>query len=181
MNPRTKKHPRLVALAPLAVFALAAACDGDGLTGPEVERLALRGGCGDVVFYAVDDADEVMLTFIDAGVVEDAREQGGELVLTSNFGRGLGFPRPALRVVQGTRVSDATCDDVIENDGPQIRRSWTAVEGTSTLRVRPLVEQEGAMADLVLEDIVFQPDGDGRPFRVDRMEWIDVFVGWFPG
>ena len=176
---RLVRYPLFLTLVAL----LAAACEGDGLTGPEVEELPLRGGCGDVLFYAVDDADEVMLTFIEPGAVEDARELGDEWVQTFDFGHGLGFPRPTLRVVQGTRVSDATCDDVLENGGPQIQRSWTAVQGRSTLRVRPLAGQEGAMADLVLENIVFHPDddSDGRTIRIDRMEWIDVFVGWLPG
>lgn len=162
------------------VALLAAACEGDGLTGPEVEELPLRGGCGDVIFYAVDDADEVMLTFVAEGLVEQARDAGQPLIFFFDFGPGTGSYRPELRLVQGTHVSDATCDDILQNE-PQIRRSWSAAGGTASVQMRPREGQEGAMADLVLEDVVLRSDDDGRTIRIDRMEWTDVFVGWLPG
>lgn len=37
------------------------------------------------------------------------------------------------------------------------------------------------MADLLLENVTLEPDGDGRRLHLNRMEWTDVFVGWYAG
>jgi hypothetical protein len=167
-----------VLLSMLAV----AACEGDGLVGPNFERqLAFMGGCGDIVFYAVDDDDELMLTFVSEGLVQEARNAGHEIRLAFQLRPSFGLTRGDVYLAQGSRVSDVTCDDVAEQGGPQIRRTWTAIAGSATVTVRPLADQEGAMADLLLENVLLEPDGDGRQLRVDRMEWTDIFVGWYAG
>jgi hypothetical protein len=80
----------------------------------------------------------------------------------------------------GSRVSDATCDDVVADGGPRVRRSWTAASGTATVRIRPLEEWSGGRGDLVLEGVVFTSDG-ADDASVEILEWLDVSVGWFPG
>jgi hypothetical protein len=83
-------------------------------------------------------------------------------------------------VEQGSRISDATCDDVVENSGPRVQRSWTAVSGTATVRIRPQEQSIGGRGDLVLQDIVFTSGGADQ-VSLERLEWLDVSVGWYPG
>lgn len=160
----------------LLILLLTYAC-GPDLLGPHFgQRLTHFGGCADVIFFAVDPDDEVMVTFRADGLVAAAREAGVE---TSTV---VEFPSDdaELTVEQGSRISDATCDDVIENFGPRVRRSWRAVSGTATVRIRPLQESIGGRGDLVLEDIVFT-SGGGDEISLERLEWLDVSVGWYPG
>jgi len=157
-------------------LVLVSAC-GLGLLEPDFdERLTRFGGCADVIFFAVDSDDELMVTFRADGLVAAARETGGETVTA------FGFPSAEveLELEQGSRVSDATCDDVIENSGPRVRRSWTAVSGTATLHIRPMEESGGGRGDLLLEDVVFAA-GSGDEVTVERLEWVDISIGWFPG
>lgn len=85
-----------------------------------------------------------------------------------------------LFVEQGSQISGATGDDVIEAPGPRVQRTWTAVSGTATVRIRPLAALGGDRGDLVLEDVVFA-SGDEALMTVERLEWQDVSVGWYPG
>lgn len=170
--PSRKRSMRALLLILLLTFA----CGPDPL-GPHLgERLTHFGGCADVIFFAVDSDDEVMVTFSSEGLVAAAREAGTE---TSTV-----FELPSegaeLMVEQGTRISDAMCDDVIENFGPRVQRSWTAVSGTATVRIRPLEEWSGGHGDLVLENVVFT-SGDAADITLERLEWLDVSVGWYPG
>ena len=161
------------ALLPLLLVTFAC---GSDLLGPDFgQRLTLFGGCGDVIFFAVDSADEVMVTFSAEGLVAAALEAGTEATTV------VAFPSEdaELIVERGSRISDATCDDVIENSGPRVQRSWTAVSGTATVRIRALGASSGARGDLVLEDIVFS--SGGNEITLQRLEWLDVSVGWFPG
>jgi hypothetical protein len=165
-------------MRPLFPFVLltASACGSD-LLGPDfVEELVHFGGCGDVIFYAVDADDEVMVTFVAAGLVAEAREAGAE----TTFVIELPSEDVELIVEQGSRLSDATCDDVVVGSGPHVERTWTAVEGTATVRIRPLGGPGADRGDLVLEDIVVT-GGDGSVLRVERLEWRDVSVGWYAG
>lgn len=159
----------------LLILLVTSAC-GPDLLGPHfVQRLTHFGGCGDVIFFAVDSDDEVMVTFRAEGLVAAARETGTE---TSSV---VEFPSDdvALMIEQGSRISDATCDDVIENLGPRVQRTWTAVSGTATVRIRP-EGASGARGDLVLEDIVFTAGGADE-ISLERLDWLAVSVGWYPG
>lgn len=147
------------------------------LLGPDfAERLTQLGGCADVIFFAVDPDDQVMVTFRMDGLVAAARDAGTEtsteVVLPSD--------EVDLIVQRGSRISDATCDDVIENSGPRVQQSWTARAGTATVRIRPQEESSGARGDLVLEDVRFEADG-APTLTIEHLEWADVSVGWFPG
>jgi hypothetical protein len=160
----------------LLVLLLTFGC-GPDLLGPHFgQRLTHFGGCGDVIFFAVDPDDRVMVTFSAAGLVASAREAGTE---TSTV---VEFPSDdaELMVEQGSRISDATCDDVVENSGPRVQRSWTAVSGTATVRIRPQEQSIGGRGDLVLQDIVFTSGGADQ-VSLERLEWLDVSVGWYPG
>lgn len=160
----------------LLILVLVCGCGLDPL-GPDFDqRLTHFGGCGDVIFFAVDSDDELMVTFSAEGLLAAAREAGNE---TTTF---VEFPSDEveLKVEQGSRISDATCDDVIENSGPSVQRSWTAVSGTATVRMRPLEESSGGRGDLVLEDVVFTAGGADE-VTLGRLEWMDVSVGWYPG
>lgn len=165
-------------MRPLLSLLLVAtsSCESDPLGPDFADELTHFGGCGDVIFFAVDSDDEVMVTFRAEGLVAEAREAGRE---TSTVVE-LPSDEVELIVEQGSRISDATCDDVIENDGPRVQRTWTALSGTATVRIRPLPDPGGDRGDLVLEDVVFAW-GDEAPITVERLEWEDVSVGWYPG
>ena len=152
------------------------ACGSDPLEPDFGQHLDHFGGCGDVVFYAVDDDDEVMITFTAEGLVADALEAGVETTTVFDFPTG----NAELIVEQGSRVSDATCDDVIENDGPDVDRTWVAVSGRATVRIRPVPASGSGRGDLVLEDVVFTTTGADQ-LKMERLECLDVSVGWFPG
>lgn len=159
------------------VLATVAGCGRLDLLGPNfTDELGTVGGCGDIIFFAVDDDDELMLTFRAEGLVAGGRAAGHETVTVFDLSAGVAD----LVLEQGTRVSDATCDDVIENSGPQVSRSWSATAGTATVTVRPEPGRETATADLVLEDVVLQTAG-GRRVTFDRHEWMSISVGWYAG
>ena len=161
---------------PIALVVVASACGTDPL-GPDFTGFLTRfGGCADVIFYAVDAADAVMVTFQADGLVAAAREAEGETTTVVD----LPAAGVALVIEEGSRVSDATCDDVIENQGPDVERTWMATSGTATVRIRPLEEFTGGRGDLLLEDVVFTSD-DGDELLVEELEWVDVSVGWYPG
>lgn len=162
-------------LLPLLLLT-AFGCGSDPLGPDFTEELTHFGGCADVIFFAVDSDDEVMVTFRAEGLVAEAREAGEE---TSTVVE-LPSDEVELIVEQGSRISDATCDDVIENDGPRVQRTWTAVSGTATVRIRPLPDPGGDRGDLVLEDVVFA-SGDEALIGLEPLEWQDVSVGWYPG
>ena len=163
----------------LLVLLVALGCGLD-LLGPEFERrFTYFGGCGDVVFFAVDADDELMVTFNADGLLAVARQAGTETTTIVD----LPSQDVELVVEQGSRVSDATCDDVVENAGPRVRRTWTATSGTATVRLRPLGDElldGGSRGDLVLEDVVFTSE-DGDRVTLDRLEWQDISVGWLAG
>ena len=54
------------------------------------------------------------------------------------------------------------------------------ISGTATVRIRPLLDSGGVRGDLVLEDVGFA-SGDEQPIKLERLEWQNVVVGWFPG
>ena len=162
--------------APLLMLLVILGCRSS-LLEPDLEQgLNHFGGCGDVIFFAVDPDDEVMVTFRTEGLVAEARAAGTEISTV------VAFPSDEVELIveQGSRISDATCDDVILNSGPRVQRSWTAASGTATVRIRPVEGSSGARGDLVLENVVFT-SGGADAVALERLEWTDVSVGWFPG
>ena len=164
------------ALAVFLAVLLPAGCAAP-LLGPDFEDdFHTRGGCGDVVFFAVDPSDEVLLTFHTPGLVAAATAAGETVVSTFD----LPDEAVTLTVEVGSRISDAICDDVIENGGPRIERTWRAVSGRATVTIRPGFDAWSARGDLELSDVRFR-DGEGHLVRVESLEWTDTGVGWLPG
>ena len=162
---------------PLVLVSVLLASCGADLLAPGFERsLSQRGGCGDVIFFAVDSADRLMLTFQVDGLVAEARTAGEPLTTVID----LSHVTATAFVEQGARVSDATCDDVIEGAGPRVDRTWTAVSGRATVTMRPDGVGDTARADAVLEDAVFRAHGGGS-IEISRLEWTDTTVGWYAG
>jgi hypothetical protein len=160
-----------------AVLTTVAGCGSIDLLGPKfTDELSTIGGCGDITLYAVDDDDELMLTFRAEGPVAEARAAGQETVTVLDLSTAAAH----LVLERGKRVSDATCDDVIENGGPQVARSWAATAGTATVTIRPEPGRATATADLVLEDVVLQTVGGDR-VTFDRLDWTSILVGWYAG
>lgn len=173
---RPYRVPLVISLPSFIVLATLLAC-GSSLLGPDFEDdFTLLSGCADVVFYAVDAADEVMLTFHVQGPIATAQASGD----TTTTVYTLPDTAVTLIVEHGSSVSDATCDDVVINQGPQVDRTWSAGAGTATLTIRPGEQAWDARGDLTLDNVVFR-DGDGHTVAVERMRWIDVSVGWLAG
>lgn len=161
----------------LTLIVLATSACGTDLLGPDFgQHLDHLGGCADVIFFAVDDHDEVMITFRADGLVAEAIAAGFETTTVFDFPSA----DAELFVEQGSRISDATCDDVIENNGPDVDRTWVAVSGRATVRIRPVAVSDSGRGDLILEDVVLATGG-GDQVTLERLEWLDVSVGWFPG
>jgi hypothetical protein len=129
-------------------------------------------GCGDLSAYAVDADDEVMITVQLDGPLAAANGQETESVVT------LPDPATVVRVEIGSKISDAACDDVIENGGANVAETWDAISGTVTVGVHPAEGDD--RADVTLEDVVFESP-DGEEVTVNELKWTDLSVGWFPG
>ncbi len=173
---RLYRAPLAVSLPLTLALATLLSC-GPSLLGPDFEDdFDHLSACGDVVFYAVDGADEVMLTFESPGPVASAQASGD--TTTTVF--TLPDSTVTLIVEQGSRVSDATCDDVLTHPGPRVDRTWRATAGTATVTIRPGEQAAYARGDLILDDVVFT-DRDGNGISLERLRWLDVSVGWLPG
>lgn len=168
-------------LLALAATAALSACATSTPTGSELaEALESSGGCGDLVVYAVD-ADKTLLLDVQAdGLVQAATEAGEPTTTTFDLATATG-----VRVIleQGSEIDDAICDDVIENDGPIVDRSWTATAGTLEVTVRPGPTDTASdpRSDVTLTDVVLTPDGRGETLSLPSMTWTDIPVGWFAG
>jgi hypothetical protein len=139
--------------------------------------LTVHGGCGDVFVFAHDEADTMLLTAHAEGLIAPAQAAGEEVVTTFEIpDSGL-----TLELEVGQRISDAICDDVIENGGPQVDETWTAISGTATFAVRPDENTaEYGRADLHLEDVVLENDG-GESVTIETFDVTDISVGWLAG
>ncbi len=166
----------------IALVFLAAATIG-GCVAPLEDgfetSLEEQGGCGDVVFYAVDSADEVMLTLVVDDLLREAHLAGEEA--TTQF--DLPADEVTLIVEQGTKISDATCDDVIENGGPTVERAYTAVSGTVEITARPGDENDytSASGDMKLKDVVFESESGNKTITLETLSILNAEVGWFAG
>ena len=136
------------------------------------DSLTETGGCGDLVAYAADVDNERMLRIdLDQPIVDAGGEPVAYTVALPDAG--------ATAVIEvGSRISDAMCTDVIENGGPTVLETWTAVSGTLEVSIEP--QDYGAIADLTLTDAVFESP-DGEQVTVEVFEWTDLNVGWLPG
>lgn len=162
----------LLPLAPLLLGACAPTLtDGFG------ETLTEHGGCGDVIFYAANPEDTVMLRLDHPGAVAEAVAAGVETTTE------LTVPDPDTQVVVevGVRISEAMCTDVIENGGPAVHETWTATAGTATIVIRPDGDDGwGSTGDLTLTGVVFENGADERAELPD-LTLTGISVGWLAG
>ncbi len=163
-------------LRSLVLLLLAPACAPPVLEPGFEEELEQTGGCADVVLFAVDADDEVMLH------VSTATEGRVAETTTAGEPQVYAFTLPSDEIVvevrQGTQVSDATCDDVIENGGPDVIRTWTADGGEATLTLTP--SGDIVAADLTLEGVDFS-DEDGNTVGIEAFTVHADSVGWYAG
>lgn len=134
-------------------------------------RLTRTGGCGDVVFFATDEDDTLMLIAEAPELVTEAVASGSTkttdyIIPDESF---------SLQVHRGTRVSDTTCDDVAEQGGPDIRDTWAAEAGTATITIVPGATAEQSTGSLLIEDVIVDDA------LISTFEIADVSVGWFAG
>lgn len=166
----------------MRILTLSVALGALTACGPSLEEdfeadLTVHGGCGDVFVFAHDEADTMLLTAHAEGLIAPAQEANGEVVTTFEI------PDAALSLDLdvGRRISDAICDDVIENGGPQVDETWTAISGTATFAVTPAEDAvDLGQADLHLEDVVLENDA-GETVTIETFDIVDINVGWLAG
>jgi len=118
-----------------------------------------------------------MLTLEASGLVEQAQLTGEVTVVEFQ----LPDPSLVLKVQVGEKVSDATCDDVIENGGPVIAQTYLAASGVASIKVSPEGQDGGgATASVTLEDVVFEAEGE-ESVTLESFGIEDISVGWLPG
>lgn len=160
----------------LLLLALLTGCtpaltDGFGATLTDV------GGCSDLVVYASNPEDTVLLRFDHDGAVAEALAAGEALTTT------LVLPDPdtSLVVQVGEKIADAMCTDVIINGGPTVHEEWAATSGEATLTVRADgTDGWKSRADLTLTDVRFASEA-GEEAALGDFAVTDISVGWLPG
>lgn len=192
INGTTGRNPRLqVGLRLGIAFCLAGmsmgvgSCTGGG-TGPLEpgfeSSFEYSGGCGDMLLYASNVEDTILMTFIIDGLSEQAHTQGGQVSETAS----LPDSRIQLEVRVGEKLSDTVCDDVAEG-GTHVDATYEAVTGSADILVVP----EGsptdyggypAKATVILSDIELQNLEDVTDIvELPSYSWSNVFIGWLPG
>jgi hypothetical protein len=138
------------------------------------------GGCADVWMYAANDDNTVALFFQVGGVVQDACAAAAP----STFTYTLPDATVELRVEQGSDLTLNECNDVMDETGPEVARTWTASAGTASLLVEPTnteyCDSDTTPATLTLTDVTFTAD-DGAGDVVIESLVISANVGWLPG
>jgi hypothetical protein len=140
------------------------------------EDLVIVGGCGDVILFAANPDDTLLLEVRGSGLVALA-EAAGE---PSTFDFVLPSDELTVSVDVGERVSDATCDDAIVDEGPRVDQAYEASAGTVTLSIVPSSEATGAVGSAFLRDVQF-PSGPSHLLLLDEFSIEEVAVGWLPG
>lgn len=171
----------------LSLLGCPSPTDDTGASGPapleagfEAALTGPAGGCADTFVYAADDANEVALFFRADGALATACVTDGP----PTFTYALPDAAVELRVEQGERLTVDTCDDVMDNPGPEVARTWTATAGTATLSFEPTYTETCASdttpATLTLTDVTFTAD-DGAGEVVVPTLVLTTNVGWLPG
>ena len=134
-------------------------------------KLTEQGSCGDLFVFAANAADTLVLAInVDEGLVEAAHsaQQTTSTTIT------LPAASTTVTLTDGKRVTDAMCDDVVEN--PQDPRAeWSATSGTLDVAITPGDALEEARANVDAKDLIID---ESAPFD---LSWFDVSVGWLPG
>jgi len=142
--------------------------------------LPRAGGCADAVLYAVNEAQDlaVVVTWPQAATrAATAGEFEGE--------RQLPADDVSVRLQVGRQLSTLLCNDVLM-EGAEVLAETEALEGTARIRIVPQGNDPlfpTGQAHLVLTNVVFE-FGSGESaerWRIDRLEWQDINVGWLPG
>lgn len=135
------------------------------------------GGCSDLLVYAVNESDTIMLT------VQFARPLQGAGFVDMTDERDLPNPNAAVTVASGERVSDLTCDDVVEGAGSVLIGGWAGGEGHLSLVVDYDESDTSALplADVTITGVRLRPTDGSEAVEMDDFAWTDVTVGWEPG
>jgi hypothetical protein len=162
-------------LIPASLALLLTGCQlGSGLYDGFEQDLTKTGGCADLYAFATNDDDTILLE------VQLDKPLDGAGGVPETFEVTLPDPFAEISVDVGSRISDAACDDLIENGGPQVRETWTAISGSLTAEVRPGDETTQSAADVTLTDIVFESP-DGEQVTLESFSWTELTIGWFAG
>lgn len=180
---------------------LVAACtpveEGDALDGfvSELEELPAEqaappvrvpprlGGCGDVAFWASNNADTVGLHVFAQGLIDQAlMSPTTTLVYAYNF--QLPSADMNLSFEVGTDITANDCNDVLIPN--TIRQTWVPVSGDAHVLLNLIGPPtpwgaHPAEATLTLTDLVVEETTTGRQRTLPDMVLPDVYVGWFPG
>lgn len=164
----------------LVLLPLVTACAGPGLEDGFLAELTRTGGCGDVFAFATDPAAERILEIHGDGWIADALD-GGPTTLDLDLSTAPA-DEVTVEVRTGSRVDDAACDDVIENGGPQIDRTYVAVAGRLQVALTLGDTPEATTLDLQLSDLVVEPAEGGDAVEAGAVLSLEgLTVGWFAG
>jgi hypothetical protein len=144
-----------------------------------VAALTRRGGCGDIVMYAVNADDTLALVIRGEGLVDQAHAAGRETPFSYDLAVDDGL---SIELRHGEHITHMTCNDAIEFE-VVVRHRYAPVSGSALLVLTPTGEPEEwykpADAVLTLTDLVLERD-DGDRRTIDEMSF-SANVGWYPG
>lgn len=161
--------------------------------------LTEAGGCGDVMLYASDLDETVLLAFKADGAATAAYDADGGIAFVWAF--PLHGPvsddddeeeaapvvaAPELLVQQGHALAARLCDDA-PVESPVVTRAWMPVTGAAVLSIEPTGERNEwgdvpARATLTLTDMAFVPTDapESAPVPMGDLTF-EARVGWLPG
>lgn len=154
---------------------------GGGTGGTEFDPAVLTQdrGCGDVTLYATDADDTWLLLFATTDAPAEAAHAEGA---TQELSYTLPDAAVTVELQWGTKLAGGVCNDTPPEGS--VDAVYTATQGSADLTVVPMGMPEPwevpANASLVLSDLVLE-DPSGETITIDGYEFVDVFVGWFPG
>ena len=146
------------------------------LTGDVEADLTRMKGCGTVGMYAFPDEDDVLLTAIQRGMIEALYD-----LEASSIHRVITLPDDTTKVTieTGKKLGAYHCNDVV-TDTVFDEGIFVAEEGTLELLAvpvevsDPLPLETPARASLILTDVRFVHDTDGREVYLERIVWTET-------
>jgi hypothetical protein len=153
--------------------------EGTDTGGFDPSVLTEQRGCSDVTLYATDFVDTWLLLFATSDApAQTAHDQG----TTQELSYTLPDPAVTVELRRGELLSTGVCNDTPPEAEPDL--VYIATAGSADLTVVPTGTPEPwevpADASLLLQDLVLE-DPSGNTITMDSYEFVDVYVGWFPG
>jgi hypothetical protein len=85
-----------------------------------------------------------------------------------------------LQLQIGEELGGPLCNDIL-TPGWRVDHTIDATAGRYVITVRPDEVGENARGDALLTGVEFVHPVTGERITIDRLEWVDVLVGWLAG